>query len=253
MFAFALADPGRGQVWLARDRLGIKPLYLFRPAGGGLLFASEVRALLAAGPELVPRRLSRRAVESFLAQGVVYGDEGHVEGIRELEPGSALTVDWLGRPLRHRTYWRARAASRAEAVEAGGVDSSVLATLATEASPGPVRTVSVGFDVADYDETAVAERFARELGTEHVCVRVSAADVRTDLDTLLAAVDQPTIDGMNTFYAARAARAAGVKVVLSGLGGDEIFGGYSTFRDVPRRWRGRGCGGWPGGSGRGRR
>src|SRR5262249_39118466 len=87
MVAFALANPARARVWLARDRLGIKPLYLFRPSGGGLLFASEVRALLAAGPELVPHRFNPRAVESFLAQGAVFGLESHVAGVTALGPG----------------------------------------------------------------------------------------------------------------------------------------------------------------------
>src|SRR5262245_53494086 len=267
MFAFVLADPAHRQVWLARDRLGIKPLYLFRPASGGLLFASEVRALLAAGSDLVPRRLDRRAIESFLAQGVVYGDEAHVEGVQALGAGTTLTVDWSGRAVRARRYWQLPGplrwpASREKAIAAltatarqsirqhlisdvpvgvflsGGVDSTAITTLATEESPDPIRTVSIGFDVSAYDETAAAECVARELGTKHQTVRVTADNIRQDLDRLLTTMDQPTIDGVNTFYAARAAREVGVTVVLSGLGGDEVFGGYATFRDVPRakRW-----------------
>jgi asparagine synthase (glutamine-hydrolysing) len=266
MFAFALADPVRRQVWFARDRLGIKPLYLFRPAGGGLLFASEVRALLAAGPDLVPRRLDRRAVEAFLSQGAVYGDDAHVAGVRSLPAGSMLTVDWSGRELRRSTYWElpadadapptrekavvALATSAREAVRqhlisdvpvgvllSGGVDSATITTLATEESAAPVRTVSIGFDVAAHDESSAAERIAAELGSEHLTVRVTADHFARDLDRWLAAMDQPTTDGVNTLYAAQAARAAGVTVVLSGLGGDEVFGGYATFRDVPRAKR----------------
>ncbi|MBY0457409.1 MAG: asparagine synthase (glutamine-hydrolyzing), partial [Gemmataceae bacterium] len=226
MFAFALADPAAGRVWFARDRLGIKPLYLYRPAGGGLLFASEVRALLAAGPNLVPRRLDRRAVESFLSQGAVYGPEAHVEGVRALDPGETLTTDWSGNPVGRRRYWAipfapagaptphragavselgrvAREALRLHLIAdvplgvflSAGVDSTSVATLATESAPGGVRTVSVGFDRPEFDETEPAAAFARELGTDHQTVRLTAADIRTDLESVLAATDQPTVDG----------------------------------------------------------
>jgi asparagine synthase (glutamine-hydrolysing) len=266
MFAYALTDPSRRQVRFVRDRLGIKPLYFLRPPGGGLLFASEVRALLAAGPELAPRRLDPKAVEAFLAQGVVYGGDAHLLGARALGPGEVLTTDWSGRPVWARRYWQVpvpagprptRPAAVAElgrtlreAVRqhliadvpvgvflSGGVDSTAITTLATELSRDPVRTVSIGFDQATHDETGAAEEFARELGTDHRTVRLTGDVVRGELDRLLAAMDVPTTDGVNTFYAARAARDAGVTVALSGLGGDEVFGGYQTFRDIPRARR----------------
>lgn len=265
MFAFALADPGRRQVWFARDRLGIKPLYLFRPVRGGILFASEVRAILAAGPELVPRRLCRRTVESFLAQGAVFGADSHVEGVTMLGPGESLITDWNGEPITTRRYWSipfaragangvtrsvavtglgqvAREAVRQHLISdvplgvflSGGIDSASVTTLATETAAGRVCTVSVGFDRPEFDESEVAAGFARELGTDHRTITVCAADVFGDLDRVLAATDQPTVDGFNTFYVSRAARQAGLTVALSGLGGDELFGGYASFRDVPR-------------------
>jgi asparagine synthase (glutamine-hydrolysing) len=265
MFAFAIADPVRRTVWFARDRLGIKPLYFYYPAGGGLLFASEVRALLAAGPGLVPPRICPRAIESFLAQGAVYGLGAHVAGVQSLGPGETLTVDWGGRPIGSRRYWAlpfepagnpvpnraevvatlsgiARTAIRQHLVAdvpigvflSGGIDSASVTTLATEAAASPVRTVSVGFDRPEFDETEVAAAFARELGTDHHTVRVSAETILADLDRGLASADQPTVDGFNTFVVSRAARQAGLTVALSGLGGDELFGGYASFRDVPR-------------------
>jgi asparagine synthase (glutamine-hydrolysing) len=268
MFAFALADPVRGRVWFARDRLGIKPLYLFRPQAGGLLFASEVRALLAAGQDLVPRRLSGRALESFLAQGAVFGADSHVEGVTHLEPGESLLVDWTGAPIARRQYWSipflpqsdetrpvavdrlasiARTAVRQHMIAdvpvgiflSSGIDSTSVTTLATEvAAAGHVRTISVGFDRPDFDETSDAILIAKQLGTDHHAIRISSGDIINDFDRVLSATDQPTVDGFNTYYVARAARSAGVTVALSGLGGDELFGGYASFRDVPRarRW-----------------
>lgn len=282
MFAFALLDQEQRRVWLCRDRLGIKPLYLYRPAGGGLLFASELRALLAAGEELVPRRVRPAALESFLAQGAVMGDDGLIEGVSMLPAGTSLVTDVEGRSLRSVKYWSAAfgtgtgavtraadgsggpsiagppAAYRSEVVTelalglrramrqllladvpvglflSSGVDSGVLATVATELPDVKLRTLSVGFDVPGFDELTGARATARELGTEHVEVTLTGQGVLESFDDVLAAVDQPTVDGFNTFHVSRAARRAGLTVALSGLGGDELFGGYASFRDVPR-------------------
>jgi asparagine synthase (glutamine-hydrolysing) len=120
-----------------------------------------------------------------------------------------------------------------------GIDSTVLAALAAEAG-GRLRTVTLGF--AEYrgtahDETPVAERMARELGAEHSTIWVTRADFRSALGELLERMDQPTIDGVNSYFVTRAAKEAGLKVALSGLGGDELFAGYSDFRDIPRMVR----------------
>jgi asparagine synthase (glutamine-hydrolysing) len=269
MFTWCLLDPDRGTAWLCRDRLGIKPLYLSRAATGGLLFASEVRTLLAAGPELVTPRVSPAALESFLAQGAVCGLESIIEGVELLPPGTSLCVDWQGKPLRRRTYWtvpfvppngaahtadadRPHAVARlAECVRqsvrlrlladvplglflSGGIDSAALATVATEVAGTEVQTLSIGFDQPQFDETAAAEQVAAALGTRHRTLRLRGTDVLHDLPAVLAAVDQPSVDGFNTYFVARAARRAGLTVALSGVGGDELFGGYASFRDVPR-------------------
>jgi asparagine synthase (glutamine-hydrolysing) len=268
MFAWCLLDASRGEAWLCRDRLGVKPLYLARPESGGLLFASEVRALLAAGPALVPPQLNEAALESFLAQGAVFGPDAIVRGVELLGPGESLWVDWSGRPVRRRRYWQlpfeppnGHAAGPGEAARvgealreavrlrllsdvplgiflSGGIDSSALAAVATEAAGADVQTISIGFDRPRFDETAEAAEVARLLGTAHRTLRLSGADVLADLPDVLAAVDQPTVDGFNTYFVARAARRAGLTVALSGVGGDELFGGYASFRDVPRarRW-----------------
>jgi asparagine synthase (glutamine-hydrolysing) len=287
MFAFALYDAARGKVWLCRDRLGIKPLYLYRPAGGGLLFASEVRALLAAGEDLVPRRVRAAALESFLAQGAVMGDEALVDGVSMLPAGTSLVCDAEGKPERSVRYWFAAFGSatgsrttpadgtpapapstaaaparyRSELVLelglalrramrqllladvpvglflSGGIDSGVLATVATESRDVRLRTLTVGFDVPGFDEILDARATARELGTEHSEVVLTGESVLAAFDDVLDATDQPTVDGFNTFHVSRAARSAGLTVALSGLGGDELFGGYASFRDVPRALR----------------
>jgi asparagine synthase (glutamine-hydrolysing) len=287
MFAFALFDAARDRVWLCRDRLGIKPLYLYRPRSGGLLFASEMRALLAAGPELVPRRVRAAAIESFLAQGAVMGDQALVDGVAMLPAGTSLLCDAEGRVERSVRYWSAafgsetgshteRADGEAEAPRtpiaapvryrsevvleiglalrramrnllladvpvglflSGGIDSGVLATVATESADVRLRTLTVGFDVPGFDEILDARATAQELGTEHAEVVLTGQSVLSSFDDVLDATDQPTVDGFNTFHVSRAARRAGLTVALSGLGGDELFGGYASFRDVPRALR----------------
>jgi asparagine synthase (glutamine-hydrolysing) len=266
MFAWALADPAEGTVWLCRDRLGIKPLYIARPPGGGLLFASEVRALLAAGPELVPPRVSATAVESFLAQGMVCGHESVIEGVRAIPQGTSLLLDWDGRERVTRQYWhvpfeqgptvwvrRSEAIAKLgqtlrEAVDchlisdvplglflSGGVDSSAVATIATEVrNRNAVRTLAMGLDERSFDESADAAKVASELGTEHRNVMLTGNEMLRDISEVFDAMDQPTVDGFNTYFVSRAARRAGLTVALSGIGGDELFGGYGTFRDVPR-------------------
>ncbi len=267
MFAFCLLDAERDRVWLCRDRMGIKPLYLFRPRTGGLVFASEVRGILAARPELVEGRLNRAALESFLAQGAVIGRDSIVEGITMLPAGESMLCDFSGRSVRSRTYWlapfaetkpRSGGTSRLECVAelnkalrtsvkdslvadvpvglflSGGIDSAAIATIATEVETARVHTLSIGFDVAAYDETAEADQVARKLGTEHRTVKLSGLDAVAAFDDVFASADQPTVDGFNTYFVSRAAHDSGLTVALSGLGGDELFGGYATFRDLPK-------------------
>lgn len=278
MFAWCLLDSKHGRAWFCRDRLGIKPLYLFRPRCGGLLFASEVRTLLAAGPKLVPREIDAAAIEAFLAQGAVWGANSIVRGIQMLPPGSSMFTDWSGNEIGGRAYWKLdfyppespaaprelRATRRAAAPRiaetlrdslqmhlradvpvglllSGGVDSAATATVATEVAGAGLTTVCIGFDQPAFDETDAAGAVAAALGTRHSALQLSGEDVVEDFASVLAAADQPTVDGFNTYFVARAARRAGLKVALSGLGGDELFGGYASFRDVPGalRWRRR--------------
>jgi len=282
MFAWCLIDTENKTAWFCRDRIGVKPLYLARPSCGGLLFASEVRTLLAAGPELLPPYVNPSALESYFAQGSVGAPECIIRGVELLGPGRSLTTDWLGQTRKTHTYWKlpfipastenrgfedsspATSSLRRQAVSgladtlrqavkmrlladvplglflSGGVDSSALATVASE-GVGGLRTVSIGFDQPEFDETATAAEVARTLHTVHSSLRLNGVDLLEEFPQALAAVDQPTVDGFNTYFVSQATRRAGLKVALSGLGGDELFGGYASFHDVPRavRWRRR--------------
>ncbi|HWZ46217.1 MAG TPA: asparagine synthase (glutamine-hydrolyzing) [Candidatus Saccharimonadales bacterium] len=275
MFAFCLIDGDRRAAYLCRDRMGIKPLYICELSRGGLAFASEIRALLALGSEFVPPRINRTAMESYFAQGAVQGGDAIVSGIKILEPGACLTLDLeTGRVQKTRKYWdlhhgeQSRYRNRNEAVEdissiarrtvrqhlvsdvplglflSGGIDSAALLAIACEQSDSAMRTITVGFDIKNFDETGAASATASAFHCENNTVRLSGTELLGSFPSVLEATDQPTVDGTNTFIVSHAARKLGLTVALSGLGGDELFGGYASFHDVPRALRVRQWFGW---------
>jgi asparagine synthase (glutamine-hydrolysing) len=255
MFAFALWDGTRRRLLLARDRVGIKPLY-FRREAGRLLFASELKAILAVGD--VPRDLDAAALEDYLALGVVAGTRTIFRGIEKLAPGHTLAIDadhWDAAP---RCYWRLefhadesrsvddwQAAVRAkldETVErhliadvpvgaflSGGIDSSVVTALASRKSREPIQTFSIGFREDAFNELPDARLAAAKYGTRHT-EAVLTADAAEMLDELCWYYDEPFADSsaIPTMLVSRLA-AQHVKVVLSGDGGDEAFGGYARY------------------------
>jgi asparagine synthase (glutamine-hydrolysing) len=264
MFALALCDRrGRaagqaGRLLLARDRLGIKPLYLWHD-GRRLAFASEVRALLASG--LVPRTLSTAGLYTFLAFGSVQEPLTLVEGVTSLDPGSWLQAELEGGALtiESGTYWRPpRDGQRdpepaqvrhwlADAVGShlvsdvplgaflsGGLDSGAIVALGSEALNAPLRTFTLAFDAWPGDEREIAAQTARVWQSDHHVRVLAPGEVLAELPQAVAAMDQPTVDGINTWYVSREARRAGLTVALSGLGGDELFAGYASFHQVPR-------------------
>ncbi len=261
MFAIALFDPARRCVLLARDRLGEKPLYWARvhgPDGAPLVvFASELRALLASG--LVRRKLSPDALATYLWNGFVYGPQSIVEDVQELPAGAFARVELAAPRVEPQRFWKlphssARPLDRAELAGklqesvrlqlesdvplgvflSGGVDSSAVANLAVRAGRGQVRTFNIAFDVAQFDESPHARAVASALGTQHTELRISGEKFLGSIETALRALDQPTFDGVNSYVVSRAVRDAGVVVALAGTGGDELFGGYASFRQVPR-------------------
>ena len=260
MFAFAVWDGPRRELFLARDRLGIKPLYYAQPTGG-FLFASQVKALLETGR--VPARLSSAGIASYMAYGAVSEPLTAIDGVFALPAGHTATL--RGNALTLRRYWsppdvRSTEMSRGEAARelrarledsvrshlvadaplgvflSGGVDSSLLAALAARETPH-VRTVSVAFDDAAYSEAPYQEMVARHIGSEHVRLTLRPDDLLGWRRDAFIAMDQPTFDGINTYVVSHAAASAGLKVALSGLGADELFDGYgyvSRVRELDR-------------------
>ena len=261
MYAFAVWDAQAASLFLARDPFGIKPLY-FRHDGSRLLFASELNALIAAGAGAV--EIDPRAVADYLAWFSVPAPRTIYRNLFTLRPGECAR--FRGGDLGIRRTWAfpakgptAQAAgSRADFVRAlraqledsirahlladvpvgaflsGGLDSAVIVGLMSRVGGARLRTFSIGFEEAGYSEAEEAAASARHFGAEHHARIVTGAEVAGDVENFLAACDQPTGDGLNTYYASEAAHAGGVKVALSGLGGDELFGGYPSFRDLPR-------------------
>jgi asparagine synthase (glutamine-hydrolysing) len=255
MFAFAIWDARERALFLARDRLGIKPLYYTERPGGGLAFASEVRALLATGA--AERKLSRSAIASYFAFGAVSGPDAIIDGVRSLPPGHTLELR-NGRAILRR-YWqiplvRAPQATFDDEVReirpllkeavrlrlvadvpvgvflSGGIDSSVLVALATDPGAPPLHTFTVTFDEERFSEAPYAAEVARRYSCTHRQVHLPADRAAREIDSAIGALDQPSSDGVNTYFVSKAAREAGLTVALSGLGGDELFAGYSYFR-----------------------
>jgi asparagine synthase (glutamine-hydrolysing) len=270
MFAFAIYDGVARRLLLARDRLGVKPLYVF--AGTGLLlFASEVRSLLASG--IVPRRLDPIALDHYLAYQTAPTPRTLVAGVRLLSPGHRLMIDDAGQPTERR-YWdffgRANApgadtteAATRERVHAllrqavaghlvsdvpvgvflsGGIDSTAIVALVREGGLEP-RTFSVVLPGTAHDEAPYSRLVAERFACRHEEIVMTEGELTASIPTALDCVDHPSGDGINTFVVSRAVRQAGIKVALSGLGGDELFGGYPSFgrlrrlRTYARVWR----------------
>jgi asparagine synthase (glutamine-hydrolysing) len=267
MFAFACWDPKQRRLLLARDPLGIKPLYLARssdPNGGwSITFASELRALLASGLLGTPQ-LDPLAVASSVWNGFVVGPRTAVQGVDLLWPGHLLEFDGAGKELSQKDFWRIpdRAPDPimdedglADILEeglklhlasdvplavflSGGVDSSVVANLAQLAAQSPIHTFTLAFEEHQLSEGPIARRIAAAIGTQHHEEVLTEGQFVENLEVALDSLDQPTFDGLNAYYMSRTIRAAGFTVALSGTGGDELFGGYTSYRDLPvlHRW-----------------
>src|SRR6267143_2541548 len=267
MFALACWDPQRRQLLLARDPLGIKPLYVARcpdPSGEwSLVFASEMRALLAAGL-LGKTRLLPEAAASVAWNGFVVGPHTAVAGVESLWPGELRLYDGSGTQEASRDFWTVTAPAPSggmsedrlsDVVEeclrihlvsdvplgvflSSGVDSSAVANLAQKANRAPIHTFTLAFEEPEYNEGPFARRIAEAIGTQHREVVLSEQQVVSQLDKALDSLDQPTFDGLNAYYLSHAVRQSWFTVALVGTGGDELFGGYSSFRDLPRlhRW-----------------
>ncbi|MFN2621926.1 MAG: asparagine synthase (glutamine-hydrolyzing) [Chthoniobacterales bacterium] len=254
MFAFAIYDAARKELFLARDRLGQKPLYyVVEPEG--VRVASEVRVLVDGSEKITPATVS-----AYLQWGACPESELIYPRIHVLPAGHAMIIAADG-AIESWRYWPKQTAFASstdnvvprlrglidKAVEehllsdvpvasflSGGLDSSVVTALAAQKLANKLQTYSVGFDLAEFDESAIADEVARRYGTNHHQIRLSEEQVIESVTEAVAKLDLPSVDAINTYIVARAVASHGVKVALSGLGGDELFGGYPSFRDVPR-------------------
>ncbi|MBC8790374.1 MAG: asparagine synthase (glutamine-hydrolyzing) [Tagaea sp. CACIAM 22H2] len=257
MFAFAIFDPDKGGMFFARDPFGIKPLYL-ADDGRTIRFASQVKALLAADtPDTTPNPAGHAG---FFVWGHVPDPHTLYRGIVALPAGTSLWVDARGQGPRKPFFDLIEALRgngegsdlRSAVVDtlahhmvadvkvsvflSAGIDSTVLAGVAAETIAGRLDTVTLGFDAyrgTENDETLLAEQFAKARGTNHHTIWIGREAFAAERDNLFTAMDQPSVDGINTYFVARAAKQAGLKVALSGLGGDEVFAGYPGFAQIP--------------------
>ncbi len=268
MYAFALWDERRKQLFLARDPFGIKPLY-YAADGRAFRFASQVKALLRGGA--IGNEAEPAGHAGYFVWGSVPEPFTLYKAVRAVPAGARLLVDASG--LRGPTAFFSVAEEFAKALPdsrpatdghvaegvlaalrdsvrhhmiadvpvgaflSAGLDSSTLMALASEDSRSDLRTLTLGFkeyEGTDNDETGLAEIASARYGASHETRWVTRRDFETELPRILEAMDQPSIDGVNTYFVGKAAAEAGMKVAISGLGGDELFGGYPSFRDVPR-------------------
>jgi asparagine synthase (glutamine-hydrolysing) len=258
MFALAIWDEQKQTFVLARDPLGIKPLYYYADRHQ-FIFASELRALLAS--ELVPRKLSAAGVDSYFANGSIEAPLTIIDGVNQLLPGHCLQVngnlelqdvEFATPKLSDFEGNRADAIAqlRAELEESvrlhlvsdvprglflsGGMDSSALVALMSRATDQRPKTFSVVFDEAAYTEAPFSRAVAERFNTDHSEIRLGEGRLLEILPGAIAAIDQPTMDGINTFVVSQAVKSKGITVALSGLGGDELFAGYPSFRRAVR-------------------
>ena len=267
MFALAIWDGERRGLLLARDGFGIKPLY-YADAGGALRFASQVKALLAGGGVDTAPSAAGRA--GFFVWGSVPEPWTLFEHIRCLPAGHTLWTDARG--ARPPACWFDVGAELARAAEApapydrevlrdavrdtvrhhlvadvpvgaflsAGLDSTTVVAHAAELAPGALRSVTVAFDAfagTPFDEAEAAAEVAARYNTAHRTEQLEAAEFHDEYDRLRRAMDQPSIDGVNLYFASRAAARSGLKAAVSGVGGDELFGGYDSFSLIPRAVR----------------
>jgi asparagine synthase (glutamine-hydrolysing) len=268
MFAIALWDGRSGRLFLARDPYGIKPLY-YADDGATLRFASQVKALVGGGG--VDRRFDPAGAAGFFLRGTIPEPFTMYRAVRMLPAGSYA---WIGRDgMREPVHYFSIAATLREALETGprleederraivhdallesvrhhmvadvpvgaflsaGIDSTAVVALARESGAADLQTMTLRFAEyrgRDNDEAPLASAVAQQYGVRHTVRDLTLEQFRAEQPRIFAAMDQPTVDGLNSYFISKAAAESGLKVALSGAGGDELFGGYTSFRDIPR-------------------
>ncbi|HEX8171866.1 MAG TPA: asparagine synthase (glutamine-hydrolyzing) [Thermoanaerobaculia bacterium] len=268
MFALALWDGAKRQLLLARDPYGIKPLY-YADDGATVRIASQVKALVAGGR--VSKQFDPAAAAGFFLRGTVPEPFTMYRGIRALPAGCYALIDRYG--FQAPVQYFSIATTLKDAVEHGrevsdderlaivhdallesvryhmvadvpvgaflsaGIDSSAIVALAKESGASDLQTLTLRFEEyrgRDNDEAPLAAVVAQQYGVRHTIRDLTLADFKAELPRIFEAMDQPSVDGLNSYFISKAAAEFGLKVALSGTGGDELFGGYTSFRDIPR-------------------
>jgi len=255
MFAFAIYDQSNQELFIARDRLGIKPLY-YSQINEQLIFSSEIRALLASG--MIPKEMDLNSLEDYLLYQTVHAPATIIENVKMLMPGHFMKINngsvnvkcwWkpeikssksnsdysavckdIRKLLRDAVACRLVADVPFGAFLSGGIDSSVIVGLMSEVASSPVNTFSVTFDDSEFSESIYANQIAKKFKTIHHEIKLKPEDFLNELPNALDAMDHPSGDGPNTYVVSKATKIAGVSMALSGLGGDELFCGYDIFK-----------------------
>ncbi len=258
MYAYCICDLNNQTLFFARDRLGKKPLYYFKN-DDFFIFSSEIRAILAS--KLVNFSINPIGVLNYLSFGRSELPNSMISGIKEVRPGHFMEVSPNGQ--KEVEYWspfnkealipkdvNLSEVIKEHLVEAvkyrlvsdvpvgsflsGGIDSSSISSIASQLSDNKIKTISMGFGDEEYDESRFAEMVAQKFKTDHLPYPLTELNLLESLPSAIAAMDQPTVDGINTYLISRCASQSGLKVALSGVGGDELFAGYESFAAVPK-------------------
>lgn len=267
MFAFALWDDELECLYIVRDRLGIKPLY-YGEKDGALWFSSEIRAILSTGK--FERKIAAEALSDYFRYQTVHAPKTMISGIHMLMPGHYMKIQqgkketvcfWdMGQNvdrssadhdsttirknihdiMRSAVEIRMRADVPFGAFLSGGIDSSIIVGLMSEISAHPVKTFSITFHEKEFDESPYSDVIAKKFNTDHTKIQLRATDFLDLVPEALYAMDHPSGDGPNTYVVSKVTREKGVKMALSGLGGDEVFAGYEIFKRMKalesRKW-----------------
>lgn len=259
MFAFAIWDTVKRELFIARDRLGIKPLY-YVLNNEQLIFSSSIKAILET--DLIHRRISEEGLVDYLRYQTVHAPYTIIEGVFMLMPGQHLTVSEEHEP-RFKTWWKptqdyVRASNSITEVQrtirekltqsvslrmvadvpfgaflSGGIDSSILVALMSREHGQKIDTFSVAFKEAEFSEAIYARQVADLYKTNHHEIELGVDAFKEMIPEAFSHMDHPSGDGLNTYVVSKKTREAGIKMAVSGLGGDELFGGYSIFNQVP--------------------
>ena len=259
MFAFAIWDSNKKELFLATDPLGIKPLY-WNKNEKGFYFSSEIRAML--NTNLFEKKLNPKSVNSFLAYGAVQGPDTIIKNINLLSGGSLIKVDQNGEIIELKKYWQPNFQNKTQVKKtkiidqlndlmikltgehlnsdvptglflSGGIDSTALAYFSKQ-NKTEINSFSIDFNEQQWSEGELAKKTANIFNLKHTSTLIDTNYVKESLFEALSSLDQPSIDGVNIYIISKIIKECGIKVALSGLGSDELFGGYPSFTDVPK-------------------